>query len=87
MKSFDFSFLKDIDRKVIVLTIAVFFAVLSGGIFGDMIRGSALNWTYAFINAFFISLSLGAVIVITTTRGKDSEKKHYREGKNKKKRK
>lgn len=78
-KSFDLSFLKDVDRKVIVLTIAVFIAVFSGGIFGDMVRSREINFTYALINAFFISLSLGAVITITQTRGKDSEKKHYRD--------
>ncbi|NCC82142.1 MAG: hypothetical protein EOM04_07740 [Clostridia bacterium] len=85
MKSFDFSFLKNIERRVIILTMATFFAVFTGGLFGDMLRGNELNFTYAFINAFFISLSLGAVITITKTRNKDSEKKSYREIKEKKK--
>jgi predicted neutral ceramidase superfamily lipid hydrolase len=85
MKSFDFSFLKNIERRVLILTMATFFAVFTGGLFGDMLRGNELNFTYAFINAFFISLSLGAVITITKTRNKDSEKKSYREIKEKKK--
>lgn len=85
MRSFDFSFLKDIEKRVIILTIATFFAVFTGGLFGDMLRGNQLNFTFAFINAFFISLSLGAVVSITKSRSKDSEKKSYREIKEKKK--
>lgn len=84
--SFDFSFLKKIDPKVIKIVLAIFVAIISGGVLGDMLRGNPPNYTYALINAFFISASIGAVIIITQTRGKDSEKKTYRDVKGKKKR-
>jgi len=86
MKSFNIPFLKNIERRVVILTIGVFFAIFIGGLAGDLFRGNPLNFTFAFINAFFISLSLGAVITITKTRAKDNEKKSYREIKEKKKR-
>ena len=87
MKSFDFSFLKNIERRVMILTLATFFAVFTGGLFGDMLRGNDLNFIYAFINAFFISLSLGAVITITKSRSKDSEKNHTEKSKKKRRKK
>jgi uncharacterized membrane protein YeaQ/YmgE (transglycosylase-associated protein family) len=84
--SFDFSFLKKIEPRVIKIVLAIFVAIISGGVLGDMLRGNQPNYTYALINAFFISASIGAVIVITQSRGKDSDKKTYREGKSKKRR-
>lgn len=83
--SFDFSFLKNIERRTIIITLAIFFAILSGGVLGDMLRATQPNYTYALINAFFISLSVGAVITITQARSKDSKKKAPYERKEKKK--
>lgn len=86
MKFFDFSFLKEIERKVIVITASLFVAIFVGSIIGDYFRGYVINYNYALINAFFISLSIGVVMVVTKTRAKDKEKKNYREIKQKKKR-
>lgn len=86
MKFFDFPFLKDIDRKVIIITVSLFVAIFIGSVMGDIIRGFEIKYSYAFINAFFISLSIGAVMIITKTRERDKAKKSYREIKEKKKR-
>ncbi len=84
---FEIPFLKGIERRVINITIALFIAVFAGSVGGDIIRNIQPDYRFAFINAFFISLSIGAVMVIVKSRDKDKEKKSHRDIKEKKRRK
>ena len=81
------SLLKGVERRVINVTAAIFIGIFAGSIISDYMGGNAISYLFALINATFISLSVGAVMIISKSREKEKEKKNYREIAEKRKRK
>ena len=84
---FEIPFLKGVERRVIIVTIALFVSIFIGSAGGDIIRNLEPDYRFALINAVFISLSVGVVMHIVKTRDQDNKKKTHREIKEKQKRK